>query len=129
MPEVDISPYILVSSHAHKDFEEETKKIEAPIESEFKSTTYREIKHLFDTMAEANSDVDPSFFLLLDEQSPKDRTVVIMQKCALPLNSEGAYISGRRNREKPTKIRVEWSRHRVPYDETGTAVALFVAHG
>lgn len=121
-----------MSSRTHKDFQEETKDIEAPVKSEFKSTTYAEIKHLFGTMAEPNSfDVHTQFFLLLDDQSPKDRKIVITQKIVLPLNSDGTFLSrqAEADGEKPVKIKVKWKRHRVPYEETGTTVALLDAQG
>ena len=105
-----------MSTRTHKDFDEGTKAIKEPIDSEFKSTTYKEIKDIYTTLVESNSDnVYPEFFLLLDKQSPKNRKVVITQKAGVRQTSEGMIVS--------------WKRHRVPYKEVEETVAVLIGLG
>ncbi|KAF2190700.1 hypothetical protein K469DRAFT_657226 [Zopfia rhizophila CBS 207.26] len=126
-----IVPYVLVHSRSQQDLQSETEEISTTIKTEFSSATWDGIRDTFIAIAEPNSQtIHTQFFLIVDEQSTKDRRVIIMHRSRLRVTPKGDEWRGifPNERDDLRKITV-WKRHRVPFEKAFETTALMDVHG
>ncbi|KAF2658001.1 hypothetical protein K491DRAFT_676795 [Lophiostoma macrostomum CBS 122681] len=122
-----MNPYILVQSRSHQDFGSATDEISTTAISEFKTSTWLEIKDTFVKLAESANDaansvlITPQYDLVLDEQSPKDHKVLFIEHDYDCYNAKGQLVY---ETAEPAKMEAEnlskvdiWRKHRIPYDK------------
>jgi hypothetical protein len=114
-------PFVLVSSATQSDLSE-SQHIDAPVKTEFSSTSWPNLKSAYFKLYHT----DPTWitsedFLILDQQSASDRKVIIIQQGAewlMPDGSEAPATEG----PDVTKWTV-WKKYRVPFDQVQFVLA------
>jgi len=108
----DDGPYVLVSSPTQSDLNR-TKRIDAPVSTDFHSPSWPQLKEAFIALSEPNdSFILTAFFLVLDEQSMRDRSVVIIEKDAEWFKSDGTEATD----TSGAKFTV-WKTYRVKFEK------------
>ncbi|KAF2235877.1 hypothetical protein EV356DRAFT_513457 [Viridothelium virens] len=119
----DIKPYILVYSCFPQDTTSRTNDIAAVVKSELKSATYQELRTLFRKIVGSEESLTPALFLILDEESARDREVLIVDREAVWVNeADGTRMEcdpesiGEENADQ-YKQKVIWRRWRVSFEK------------
>lgn len=115
------APYILVHSPSQQTLER-TQKIEEPVHSKFStSPTWDELKSAFTNLSSTDPrHIHPIVFLILDHQSFEDRSVVIIQKGAEFVNTDGEKRHPLPDNEKDLTQMVVWRKYRAPFEAAWT---------
>ncbi|KAL9082346.1 MAG: hypothetical protein Q9165_008913, partial [Trypethelium subeluteriae] len=122
--DTDIKPYVLVYSFSPQDTGSRTNDIATAVRSELKSATYQELRILFRNIVDlSDQNLSPALFLILDEQSVRERQVLIVEWETEWVNEvDGTRIEcdprsiGEENADQYTQ-KVIWRRWRVPFEK------------
>jgi len=108
-------PYVLVHSFSQQDLEQ-TYHIDGTVKTTLSSATFSQLKNDFLAQYDAHPQkVMPTDFMIFDQQSTTDRTVVIIEKGADWLNEDGTK-SWNPGAPGVTKFTV-WRKYRAPFSE------------
>ena len=119
----DIAPYVLVYSRSPEDTSETT-KLGSPVKTELGSASYAELRRIFRGLVDPkdNKHMSLRLFLILDEQSAKDRSVLIVHRESEWVKPDGTRFpchpkEVERDDEEEFEPKTVWRRYRVPFDQ------------
>ncbi|KAF2827118.1 hypothetical protein CC86DRAFT_466847 [Ophiobolus disseminans] len=113
-------PYVLVSSRSQENITTRTEHIDKVVKTHFTSSPWPDLKAAFLELYNKHpSTVSPTVFLILDQQSMEDRTVIIIEKGMDWLKDDGtlAHNTG----EPDVATYTVWRKYRVGFEEAWTA--------
>ena len=110
-------PYVLVHSHSQTDFSSTPAHLPSAIETNFKNASYANLYAFTTTLSEEQRrHVAWEVFMVLDEDSARDRKAVFIHKGLEYVRQNGEVVDFSRHRDPLTKREV-WKKFRVPFEE------------
>ncbi|KAF2763198.1 hypothetical protein EJ05DRAFT_472112 [Pseudovirgaria hyperparasitica] len=111
-------PYILVSSKSPSSPTTPTKEISTTEKSDLKSSSDGAIQTLFTNIIDNHNDghLSTQFFLVLDDKSAKERTVMLMQKASKWVDQNGDVDEGGPAGRDDLTEKVTWKKYCIPFD-------------
>lgn len=112
--------HVLVHSRSQEDYLSSTADLSTTIKTKFSTSTYSDLDAFIATLPkERFSTLRTAYFLVLDEQSVKDRKVTIIDKDVEWVDADGEVYEGvPTGRDDNLRKRRVWRRYRVPFEET-----------
>jgi hypothetical protein len=126
-----IIPYVLVHSRTQDELDKsETESIPTILQSDFKGASWPEIRDTFHELSKPVAwTIYIWFFLILDEQSTRDRKVVLMIRGREWRTKEDTVWRGCPVMREGLTEFTTWKKHRVPFEEIWDHIALLTAKG
>ncbi|KAF2106919.1 hypothetical protein BDV96DRAFT_558457 [Lophiotrema nucula] len=115
-------PYVLLHSKSQEDYAR-SEELSTTLRTEFSNADYFEMNEFIDSKVvslpyEQARTLYKDFFMVLDEQSVKDRTVIVVDRTWERLDPEGNIVEDDTLSEREDVTRgTVWRVHRVPYDK------------